>query len=309
MQRPNPNQWNAGPSPRQRQIDSLRSLPGVIEVQSGWLYEYPFLAGGYSLRLNIHLPPEFPDQPPQIYLNPPMPHEWVGEQGLLVGLFRQRPWSSHVPIARLVQDAVMEIQQRPPGMPSTTAAPIRSASNPGSARSDPAPRFTLPDVPAEFPQIQNMTKDELNEMMNDEMVLLDFVTNLESVRSTTALRESLRTSNLEAARKNLENATVLEEKKQKLADAHIALANMKTNFEGLNTQLEEYLQRFSPEHILDQLKIAAAQAEEQSSDVAHQFANKDINVDDFIKKFRELRKVYHSRAAKAEQLSKQLQIR
>ena len=69
-------------------------------------------------------------------------------------------------------------------------------------------------------------------------------------------------------------------------------------------------QRFSSDVILDRLKVTVSEADEQSEALAEQLTAGDLAaVDEFVRDYQNLRRIYHERGAKAEKLQQLIENR
>ncbi|XP_077865682.1 vacuolar protein sorting-associated protein 37A-like [Saccoglossus kowalevskii] len=62
------------------------------------------------------------------------------------------------------------------------------------------------------------------------------------------------------------------------------------------------LLRYNPSNLLTHLKIASAEAEEESEKIADLFLDKQIDIESFVQQFMEKRKLCHTRKGKEEKL-------
>ncbi|CAG8436470.1 931_t:CDS:2 [Rhizophagus irregularis] len=83
------------------------------------------------------------------------------------------------------------------------------------------------------------------------------------------------------------------------------LKEIYSNFEEKLKVQQEVLKRFSPSILITKLKSETQQSDDLSEQMAKSFLDGELEVDDFLKHFREVRKVYHLRNAKVERVSKQ----
>ena len=62
----------------------------------------------------------------------------------------------------------------------------------------------IPDIPLQFPELDKLTDIQLNRLLTDEVALLAQANNVDSVGTTTSLRDQLRIANHERATKNVQ---------------------------------------------------------------------------------------------------------
>lgn len=65
---------------RKRQIDTLKIFnDNVTEISENTEYRVEFSCDGRNFSLNVVLNPEFPNEKPNIFVNPVFPHPWLAE--------------------------------------------------------------------------------------------------------------------------------------------------------------------------------------------------------------------------------------
>ncbi|TPX30198.1 hypothetical protein SeMB42_g07957 [Synchytrium endobioticum] len=321
---------------RRKQIASLRDHSlSVREVQRDTTFEVscsipstPTVAG-YTLCLVVTLPPQFPDnqQPPTIQVRPPpvVAHAWIDARtGLIVGHDKLSNWNQHVSLGKLVKEIIQEFQIRHPAIVSSPAdptrmgpfaAPLSSSSNNASTASHAQnPTYHSPPPPhphqqpvqtTHYATLDTMTAAELEVLVSDEAALQQFVDGLPHMREARALERNLRAENESLAKKNLSRQIELQEKRNALLEKYQELQKRRQEFDDLMAKQQDELFRFTPEYLTMQLREAASESESLSDSMAEAFREGRIPVEDFLRQYRETRKVYHMRAAKLERVVKQ----
>nr|CAG8527602.1 411_t:CDS:2 [Entrophospora candida] len=140
-------------------------------------------------------------------------------------------------------------------------------------------------IAEEFPMLLNKSKEELEDLLNNEVVFDSFLETVEQIQKTLTQEEDLN----QLYKKVQDEENELKE----LYDAYK---------EKIKTQ-QEVLQRFSLPLLLTKLKLEVQQSDELSEQIANSFLDGEIEYDHFVKHFREVRKVYHLRNAKVERIA------
>lgn len=106
---------------RKRQIDTLKIFnDNVVEVTENTEYKVEFTADGKNMSLNVVLGPEFPNEKPAIFINPTIPHPWVGENSnQIVGAPGLVNYTLHSDLGRIVQAIIREFQLNLPNLSSS----------------------------------------------------------------------------------------------------------------------------------------------------------------------------------------------
>lgn len=143
---------------RKRQIDTLKVFNDhVVEVQENSEYRVEFHVNGKNMSLNIVLGPEFPNEQPSIYVNPPISHAWVAENcNQVVGAPGLLNFTLHSDLGRVVQAIIREFQKY---VPSAGTEEAKSA--------DASPQRTFSTQSLMFPELSELTIEELQEVLEN----------------------------------------------------------------------------------------------------------------------------------------------
>ncbi len=161
----------------------------------------------------------------------------------------------------------------------------------------------IPPIPSSFPEIDSMALSEAKCVVDNKDVLETFVEGTSGVKTLRELKQSIETSNVNAACSNLENEEQMKE----------VCSEVETLKQDLNTKMEQYQKLDDERRMLTQppdlqdaireLTKAKKDAYRESEELAEEWVESGgENVTDFVKKFMEVRILYHERAAKAERL-------
>ncbi|KAJ3253270.1 Vacuolar protein sorting-associated protein 37A [Borealophlyctis nickersoniae] len=105
------------------------------------------------------------------------------------------------------------------------------------------------------------------------------------------------------ARRNLAKEAEMEALKASLAEQHALMRAERSKFEELLQAHQNESVRFAPDYIISRLRTSIHESEELSESIAQSFLEGKTGPDDFLKQYRETRKVYHMRAAKLERVA------
>jgi len=111
-------------------------------------------------------------------------------------------------------------------------------------------------------------------------------------------------NNIEQARKNLSYEDKLIKAKMDVDELKQEARNRREAFEVLAKRQAKALERFQPVKLLAKLDEKADEADMASEDVSSSFLSGEIDVNSFLKRYMELRKLYHLRHSKAVQFRK-----
>ncbi|KAJ3041449.1 hypothetical protein HK097_002272 [Rhizophlyctis rosea] len=157
---------------------------------------------------------------------------------------------------------------------------------------------------ADFPNIDTKSAEELEELLNDDLALQIYIDNLESIRGMKQVHKELLDGNESLARRNLEQQTELESLKATVAEQQALFITQRAKFDAsLKAQQDESV-RFSPAHIVTKLQSSLTESDDLSESISQSFLDGKVQPDDFIKQYRDTRRVYHLRAAKLERVAR-----
>lgn len=150
---------------RKRQIDTLKVFNDhVVEIQENSEYNVEFVANGKNMSLSVVLTPEFPNEQPNIFINPPVFHPWLAENSNQVtsapGLMN---FTMHSDLGRLVQAIIREFQRYLP------------TSSDEATSNDASPQMNYSAHSLMFPELSELTIDELQEILENPDLQVHFL--------------------------------------------------------------------------------------------------------------------------------------
>lgn len=292
--------------------------------------------GGDALILRVHFPAYSNNRvhaPIMTLVGVNATHPWIDNTMRVVGyspLSSDKIWSSsNLKLGEAVNAVVRHLQLEPPQVIQVTDPSLQrlqqtltsknqtqkvSQNQPDSSASvsDPPPpeyesvnfHIPIPPIPTSFPEIDNLSQRELQNLLDDDDAFHNLLSTMSSVTTVKDLMNSIFKGNLEAATMQLEK----EERMQIIHGEVISLQNSlqekNESFQKLFLENKSILQPNSDnKEIIRALTKKKKEAFEESEKFAQAWIDdQEDSVDDFIKKFLEIRKVHHMRAAKIERL-------
>ena len=226
---------------REQHLNSLSEVPGLQTVvkQSRWKVQLQ-PPSRHICTIWVDLPNNFPSDAPVVTLYPNIDHHWVNVvngSARVVGHSHVRPWTNNYLLGQLIIDVIQEIsgvrfqatpQQIPKNLQSQSSGLTRDAiraqdaqhqqqkqldasaatakmTRGGSRNIDQSATNTpqMPVIPTNFPDLEKLSAEELEELQEDPDALQEFVENLEMASSYRSMQEELQTNNEALARKTL----------------------------------------------------------------------------------------------------------
>lgn len=169
------------------------------------------------------------------------------------------------------------------------------------ANRTPAPDVPMPTIPASFPLVESMEREELDEKLETEAAFLAFVKILPVFDEIQTISTSKLTENLKIAEENLSKESQLKGLQQEVAQLQQQLQAKVTAFQELESKQNALCAPPDLPQTLKRLNRAKKEAFEKSEKCAEEWVEDGVkSVDDFVKQFVEMRKVHHIRGAKIE---------
>jgi len=160
----------------------------------------------------------------------------------------------------------------------------------------------IPSAPTEFPESSDITLSDANELLQSEAMFVSTLEGMPYVKTMLASRESVTEETLKIAQSNLEKEEELKEKYDEVKDLQKSLKEKIDTFNKLQNKQERLLKPTDKRTALSKLQVAKRDAFNESEEIASDWINNGLNIDDFIDSFIEKRTVHHVRAAKIERM-------
>ncbi|XP_064460972.1 vacuolar protein sorting-associated protein 37B-like [Ornithodoros turicata] len=163
-----------------------------------------------------------------------------------------------------------------------------------------------PDYTAALGLFQHLNNDELQKLLNDDGRVESMVKDLQQVKNAENEREMLLASNKSLADFNLSREPKLRQCRQRLQELYSTAQELKQEAEQNKKKLDALGGQASLETTLALLQTAAAQAEEESEQIAKKFLDNESSVESFLEEFTVSRKLAHLRRVKVEKMTELL---
>ena len=289
----------AGVEARHPWLDSRMRIIGYAPIQSAeaWLDAH-LLLGAAVHAVILHL-----------QVNPPTIVQFV-DAGLIAiqskkqqqqqqqngsaNNSRRAPYSNSSPPPPAYHDSIL----------STTTVTTASAS----AMISNIPDIDLPRIPNQFPELDALSRDQLEEIMQDELQFRAFCNRLPIMAQYGEIQQRVLTENAETASKHLEIwEGELKDLSASVNQLQTALQSKVSAFQVLEKKQDALCKPPDVGRVCRELTRAKKEAFEMSERIADTWLESDAcsaTTDAFCEEFVEARKVHHTRAAKLELLER-----
>lgn len=309
-------------------------IPEVCKIETGKYSLILRSPNGQVNTLSITLIGSFPTMKPIFSVRGPLQHPWIDQYRFVTGSNILNMWDSRTKGSLSLADAIIEVKDvlecgYELNDPSQATSGINGINNrlaalenPGNVyissnqnqQEPPEPAhlttdsgartssnsFT-PDIPSEFPKLEELTDVQLMRLLDDEVAFDLFVEEQHNEDDMTRMRKNISLNNVKAARKNLSkegDLTTLHDEVNQLQDVlQVELA-----------KYDEKLSVYSKDHTLNradlvhQLEKLADEIDMESEGVGDLFVNGETPMAAFLKEYMQKRTRYHALNAKLEAL-------
>ncbi|CAM6020093.1 unnamed protein product [Sphagnum balticum] len=186
--------------------------------------------------------------------------------------------------------------------PSRVPPPIFSSSSSGTnsprmlTSTGFQPQTSLQGGSTVVASLKDKSVEELGKLMHDTDTYKKFLESLDEVRRLDKLRNELTSGNVDESRMNLEKESEIAElRNQCMIIRNTELATAQEKFEEVEKQYKEVHARCSPHSLLDKLQGAANDADDESENLHRKLLSGEIELGEFIQKYRKQRILFHRR--------------
>ncbi|EGN98291.1 hypothetical protein SERLA73DRAFT_74519 [Serpula lacrymans var. lacrymans S7.3] len=158
----------------------------------------------------------------------------------------------------------------------------------------------------DFPELAHLSREDLEDLLNDPQYFQCIFQSLDKVKALYQAQAELGMANESIANNNLCLQERLYQLRSETKDAFDDAKSLEARWKELEREQKEVYQRFNPQFLLLRLRHATTAQDDESEVLASSFVSsfsdaspstnssgKDI--DQFVKEFKELRKLYHKR--------------
>merc|ERR1719211_1016842 len=136
----------------------------------------------------------------------------------------------------------------------------------GGTQSQPASQQS-PDYPMALSKIQIMSKEELDELLNDDEKFDDYIRSLQQIKQLYSEKEELMTSNKSLAEYNLSQEPDIRSKREILAEKHREAIAIVEKVKQTRTELESKSGIYKPDELYSLLQISSTEVEQESEKI------------------------------------------
>jgi len=289
---------------KNKQIEELlKYLPSATEYTSTaagvTVYQMSVFTKFGPLKMHIIMPAQFPTEQPKLKVLTQVAHPWVDAE-MNVMAPKVKEWGVHSNLGTTVQEVFHEFSRNPPS-PVAVAQPLGGAGSqpplPSRAQAQATPpplpqqppppeekeeehaAFPLPAVPASFPELESLTLDELEKLVNDSDALNEIVENQSSSTSMMTIRNDLCDSVEQQAKKNLSKQGALEGYEAKVQVLLNEIKETKKIVDDLIARKKAIDGRYSIESVAQALAKKIDDFEDKSDELRDLYEDQDDDSD------------------------------
>ncbi|KAH7437550.1 hypothetical protein KP509_05G077900 [Ceratopteris richardii] len=188
---------------------------------------------------------------------------------------------------------------QPQPQPHTTGVNAPTSQNNGSRPFPPQQPVTSSSTSSSSDIVQALndkSTEELQRLLLDDDAYNTFLQNSDAVRQIDSLWKEMSNRNVELAKQNLEKESeIFQLKNQCTVIRTTELAAAQERFNEACKKQADLRARFSPGVLIERLQEAAVKIDNDSEDLFNQLLSGGMEINEFLKRYRELRFVYHKR--------------
>ena len=170
----------------------------------------------------------------------------------------------------------------------------------------PPPPVDMPGIPSQYPELDSLSREELQHLLDDDLDFQAFVNQLPVMQEIKVQRSSLLQENAKLATQLLEREEEYKLLHGEVSDLKSSLVPKLKEFEKYQKEQDEFIKPAENlSKIQRELNRARKEVFEESESFAEAWVREGGNVSDFCKEFLEKRMLMHQRAAKLERLQQQ----
>ncbi|GLJ04703.1 hypothetical protein SUGI_0001630 [Cryptomeria japonica] len=147
-----------------------------------------------------------------------------------------------------------------------------------------------------IPLLRDKSVDELRKILSDKKAYNEIFHSIDQVKDQDALHDELQRETTQLARKNLhKESQIVELRNQCTIIRTTELAAVQEKFHELEKRVQESVSFCAPGVLLERLRDAATAADDESENLHQQLLAGEMELSDFIQKYKKLRASYHRR--------------
>jgi len=156
----------------------------------------------------------------------------------------------------------------------------------------------------DYPELSHLSRDDLQDLLHDQQYFQAVFHSLEHVKAIYRGQDEIVMANEVIAKNNLALQDELYKLRTDTQAAFDEAKSLEARWKHLEREQKEVYQRFTQQFLMLRLRHATTAQDEASERVSSEFVKGSSpdglasgkEVDDFVKDFREMRRVYHKRA-------------
>lgn len=151
-------------------------------------------------------------------------------------------------------------------------------------------------------QLKNLTKVELEDLMNNEDKINELISSQEKVRKINLDIQLIQAANREIAEESIKKESVIESLRSELTSKYETIRQLKEMFQINLVKLDSLKKSHNLEEMLNVLQANCAMSEEKSEELADSFYKGGIDLSQFITEFRQRKTEAHLRRIKCDKM-------
>ncbi|KAJ6228795.1 williams-beuren syndrome critical region protein-related [Anaeramoeba flamelloides] len=159
----------------------------------------------------------------------------------------------------------------------------------------------------EFPELENLTEEEITKLLNDKDEFEEMFSNLNTVKNINSIKDQMMTMVADLLKINYSRKENFDEVKETHKLAKQRFLDLQQILQQKFLQQNQLLNQFDYTSLIDKIEQSKIESDEQADQLFQKVSQKEIDLDQFIKEFREIKEKSHLNESKIKCFQKNLQ--
>ena len=152
-------------------------------------------------------------------------------------------------------------------------------------------------------KIDQLTPEEISQMLESEDVFASLFYSLDTIKQQKQVHDDLITENHNIAVENMSRAQEINDLKSRILKLQEQSFKQRQQLDDLLNHQQQELDRFSTSNVTSMLRELVSISDQETEQICVLFLDGKITEAEFIRMFKEARRVYYGRHMKLEKLS------
>lgn len=217
-------------------------------------------------KIFVYIPRDFPTSPPQITVSHILEHSWVNASTKVVQHPELVSWKTGNDLGNILVDILQEFTTKKPRVIKDDSARRDSAqSSVSQSAGSYVEVLAMPAIPADFPELQALSVDELENLDKDPSVLDSFISTLPLMQTYHKMKDAERKVSLSTAQEALLVHDDLKNSQKLVNSLGETLEGLRKDLETVLDERDQIMSHYTPKYLLKDLSELSNQTDRDSA--------------------------------------------